>query len=113
MNPNNPTPITFVELNDDNFLATIEGKEVCLVDFYASWCGSCRMAAPMFLRLANEAHVQIYKIEVEKNVKLKEMLTLQGLPSVGIFRNGEPVDLINTSKEEVFREFLIKNQILK
>ncbi|MDH4466969.1 MAG: thioredoxin domain-containing protein [Bacteriovoracaceae bacterium] len=101
-----------IELNDENFLSTIEGQAVCLVDFYASWCGSCRMSAPMFSRLATEAGVPIYKIEVEKNIKVKEMITLPGLPSVGIFKNGEPVDLINTSKEEAFREFLQKNGLL-
>jgi thioredoxin 1 len=104
--------IEFIELNDDNFLSTIESQEVCLVDFYASWCGSCRVSAPMFLRVANEAAVPIYKLEVEKNIKIKEMITLPGLPAIGIFRKGEPIDLINTSKEEALREFLQKNGIL-
>jgi thioredoxin 1 len=104
--------ISFVELDDSNFLEKIESVPVCLVDFYASWCGSCRMAAPMFLRIANEANIPIFKVEVEKNPKVKEMLTLEGLPSVGIFKDGEPVDLINTSKEDAFRAFLAKNGLL-
>jgi len=100
-----------VELNDENFLSTIEKEKICLVDFYASWCGSCRMAAPLFLKIANEKNIPIFKIEVEKNTVVKSMLTLEGLPSVGLFKNGEPIDLINTSKEDAFREFLAKNGI--
>lgn len=103
----------FKVLTDENFESTLESEDIILVDFYASWCGGCRMAAPMFLKLANEAGVPIYKLEIEQNPKVKEMLTLPGLPSIAIFKNGEPVDLINTTKEEGFRDFLNKNGLLK
>ena len=49
------------------------------------------------------------KIDVEKNPKIKEMITLPGLPSVGCFKSGEPQDLVNVTKEEAFREFVKKN----
>lgn len=103
------SPLNIPELNDDNFLSTIENEKICLIDFYASWCGSCRMSAPMFFRVAQEFKIPFYKLEVEKNTSVKEMLTLEGLPSVGIFKKGEPVDLINTTKEDAFREFIQKN----
>jgi thioredoxin-like negative regulator of GroEL len=100
------------ELNDQNFLSTIEKEPICLVDFYASWCGSCRMAAPMFQRVSLEAKIPIYKLEVEKNPQIKDMLTLEGLPSIGLFKQGEPLGLINTAKEEAFRDFLKQHQLL-
>jgi hypothetical protein len=43
---------------------------------------------------------------VEKNPKIKEMIELPGLPSVGGFKGGEPQDLVNITKEEGFREFV-------
>jgi thiol-disulfide isomerase/thioredoxin len=96
------------ELNDDNIMEVIEREEKVLVDFYASWCGACRLAAPMFERVAKEFDIPIYKIDVEKNPKIKEMVTLPGLPSVGAFMGGEPQDLVNVTKEEGFREFVQK-----
>lgn len=97
------------ELNDQNFMTTIESEEIAVVDFYATWCGSCRIAAPMFARILAEKNLPLYKLEVEQNPKIKEMLTLEGLPSVGIFKKGNPVALLNTSKEEAFRDFLTEN----
>lgn len=96
------------ELDDSTIFELIEKEPLVFIDFYASWCGSCRVAAPMFSRVAKEEQVKIYKIDVEKNPKIKEMVELPGLPSVGCFKNGEPMDLVNVTKEEAFREFLQK-----
>jgi thioredoxin 1 len=96
------------ELTDDTIFDVIEKEPFVLVDFYASWCGSCRIAAPMFAKVAEEEGVKIFKIDVERNPKIKEMVTLPGLPSVGCFINGEPQDLVNVTKEEAFREFVQK-----
>jgi len=100
--------MAMTELDDNTIFEVIEKEPLVFIDFYASWCGSCRMAAPMFTRVAEEEGVKIFKIDVEKNPKIKEMVELPGLPSVGCFKNGEPQDLVNVSKEEGFREFLQK-----
>lgn len=96
------------ELNDDTIMDVIEKEEIVLIDFFASWCGACRVAAPMFERVAREFNIPIFKIDVEKNPKIKEMVTLPGLPSVGGFKNGEPQELVSITKEEGFREFVQK-----
>lgn len=96
------------ELTDETIFAVIEKEPKVLIDFFASWCGACRVAAPMFERVAQEFSIPIYKIDVEKNPKIKEMIELPGLPSVGGFKNGEPQDLVNVTKEEGFREFVKK-----
>ena len=100
--------MAMTELTDETIFQVIESEPLVLIDFYASWCGSCRVAAPMFERVATEAGMKIYKIDVEKNPKIKEMVELPGLPSVGCFKNGEPQDLVNVTKEEAFREFVQK-----
>lgn len=100
--------MNMIELNDDTIFDVVEKEAMVFIDFYASWCGSCRIAAPMFARVAEQEGVKIYKIDVEKNPKIKEMVTLPGLPSVGCFKNGEPQDLVNVTKEEAFREFIQK-----
>ncbi len=96
------------ELNDETIFDVIQNESLVFIDFYASWCGACRIAAPMFDRVASEEGVKIFKIDVEKNHKIKEMVELPGLPSVGCFKNGEPQELVNVTKEEGFREFVKK-----
>jgi thiol-disulfide isomerase/thioredoxin len=98
--------MNMTELSDDTIFEIIEKEPMVFIDFYASWCGSCRVAAPMFARVAEEEAVKIYKIDVEKNPKIKELIELPGLPSVGCFKNGEPQDLVNVTKEEAFRQFI-------
>ena len=101
---------TMTELNDETIFDVIEKESLVLIDFYASWCGSCRIAAPMFCKVADEEGVKIFKIDVEKNPKIKAMVTLPGLPSVGCFKNGEPQDLVSVTLEEAFREFVRKSK---
>lgn len=95
-----------LELTDETIFEIIENEPLVFIDFYASWCGSCRVAAPMFLKVAQEENVKIFKIDVEKNPKIKEMVTLPGLPSVGCFKMGNPEGLVSVTKEEAFREFV-------
>ncbi len=96
------------ELTDETIFAVIEKEPKVLIDFFAAWCGACRVAAPMFERVAGEFNIPIFKIDVEKNPKIKEMLELPGLPSVGGFKRGEPQDLVSLTKEEAFRDFVRK-----
>lgn len=100
--------MAMTELTDDTIFEVIEKEPLVFIDFYASWCGACRVAAPMYARVAEEEGVKIFKIDVEKNPKIKEMVELPGLPSIGCFKNGEPQDLASITKEEGFREFLQK-----
>ncbi len=101
-----------LELTDDNFETLIQQHPVALVDFYATWCGNCRMTLPLFKRLAAEAQVPLFKLDVEKNPKIKSMLSLEGLPTLGLFRQGEPVDAINATKEDALRQFFRTNSLL-
>lgn len=97
-----------VELTDETIFKVIEEEELVFVDFFVSWCGACRISAPMFAEVAQDENIKIYKIDVEKNLKIKEMVKLPGLPSIGCFKNGEPQDLISVTKEVAFREFIRK-----
>jgi len=102
----------FIELTDADFQSTLESVPVAIVDYYASWCGACRMAAPMFRRVAEEAGVPIYKIDAEKNPDSRAGVTIANLPTLAVFRNGKPVADLCTTKEEGLREFLKDNNVL-
>lgn len=101
----------FIELSDSNFASTISNSSLALVDYYASWCGACRMAAPMFRRIADEFKMDLFKIDAEKNPESRNMVEIENLPTIAIVKNGKIVGSLCTTKEESLRSFLNDNGV--
>ena len=78
-----------VEINLENFQATIEKSGVVLLDFWAEWCGPCRMFAPVF-EAASEKYgdVTFGKIDTEAQQELAAMANIQAIPTLMLFRDG-------------------------
>ena len=85
------------EVTDENF-----DKEVCssekltLVDFWATWCGPCRKLSPVIDEIAQEFNdkVKFVKIKADENLQTAQKYSISGVPSLLIFKNGEPVERI-------------------
>lgn len=83
------------EFTDDNFETEVEGGTgVTVVDFWAPWCGPCRMIAPMIEQLATEyeGRVRFGKLNVDDNVQVASRYGIRSIPTVAIFKDGEAVD---------------------
>ena len=102
----------FIELTDENFEDTLKTVPVALVDFYATWCGSCRMAAPMYKRVATELNLPIFKIDAEKNPQSRGLVQINNLPTVAVFKNGKALASLSTAKEEALKEFLSEHGVV-
>jgi thioredoxin 1 len=76
-------------LTTDNFEATILGSDTVLVDFWASWCGPCRMFAPIFEQ-SSERHPDLVfgKVDTEAQQELAESFGIRSIPTLMIFREG-------------------------
>ena len=81
-------------LSDDTFDETVKGSDTpILVDFWAEWCGPCRMIAPVLEEIAGEqsGKLSIGKLNVDDNPGTARRFDVMSIPTLIVFQNGEPV----------------------
>ena len=80
-----------LEINKNDFQEKVlEAKETVLVDFWAPWCGPCRMQAPVLEKFAEEnPAVKVVKVNVDDNQELAMEYNITSIPSLIVFKNGE------------------------
>ncbi len=73
------------------FSEIIKSDIPTLVDFYATWCGPCKMMSPVLDRIKNEmgSQVRVLKIDVDKNQEAAEKFKVRGVPTFILFKKGE------------------------
>lgn len=78
------------------FEEVLASHSVAFVDFYATWCGPCRMLSPTIEKLATEFGniAAIAKVDVDKNSEVAAEFGIQTIPTIIIFKDGKPVDKI-------------------
>jgi len=95
-------------VTDQNFAAEVEKSLLpVLIDFWAAWCGPCRMVAPVIEQLAKElsGKVRVGKLDVDANQATAGRFRVQSIPSLLIFKDGKEVDRVvgAQSKEAILQ----------
>jgi len=101
----NTTQATF---NED----VLDKKGLILVDFWAPWCGPCKMVGPILEEVASENRgvIEIKKLNVDDNGQLAQKYGIQSIPTMILFKDGKPVDgAIGVRPKEYFEELIRKH----
>lgn len=86
-----------IELKDDNFQSEVIKSDIpVLVDFWATWCGPCKMIAPVISEIAEEltGKIKVGKVNVDENQTLAANYGIRSIPTLIVFKGGKSVEQI-------------------
>ena len=82
-----------IEITKENFeTEVLKSDKTVLLDFWASWCGPCRMLSPVVDKIGEEnAQIKVGKVNVDEQMELASHFGIMSIPTLMVFKNGKPV----------------------
>ena len=103
-----------IVLTDSTFASEVTKYPIMLVDFWAPWCGPCRMVSPIIEQLSREysGRVAFGKVNVDENQRIAASFGIQSIPTLMIFKGSKAVDVIMGAVPKAQIEMKLKQQLL-
>lgn len=86
--------MSVIKITKENFKQEVlQAKEPVLIDFWAAWCGPCKMMSPVIDELAaDHPEIKVAKINIDEEMELAQKYGVMSIPTVVLFKEGQPVD---------------------
>jgi len=85
-------------ITDDSFDLAIQENSLILMDFWAEWCGPCKMLSPILDEISNERDLLVGKLNVDENPGKMQEYSISSIPTMVLFKSGQPVKTIIGAK---------------
>jgi len=103
--------MAIVNVSDQSFSADVENGGVVLVDFWAPWCGPCKMIAPVLDELSQEVTATIAKVNVDDNPESAARFGVMSIPTLILFKDGQPVDkVVGVQSKDALKSLIARHQ---
>ena len=104
-----------VHLSDSDYYSKMKSEGLMLTDFWAAWCGPCRMVAPIIDELAKEyeGKVTFAKVNVDENPMTSQQLGIMSIPTMIVSRNGQILDVLVGAMPKAMLKQKIDSYLLK
>ncbi|WP_150268872.1 thioredoxin [Paenibacillus tepidiphilus] len=105
--------MAIVNVSDQSFVSEVEGQGTVVVDFWAPWCGPCKMLAPILEELSGELgdSVKIAKLNVDENPETASRFGVMSIPTLIFFKDGQPVDkVVGLNSKDSLKNIVAKHQ---
>ena len=100
-------------MNEEEFKKLIDSKELTVVDFFATWCGPCRMLGPILEEIAEEMkdEFKFGKIDIDENFDIAKTYGIMSVPTLVLFKDNKVVDkIVGLKSKNQILEILFKNK---
>jgi thioredoxin 1 len=85
-------------VTDNSFDSTLSENDLVLIDFWAEWCGPCRMVSPILDEISKEFGLLVGKLNIDENPNKTSEYSISSIPSMVLFKSGKPVKTIVGAK---------------
>ena len=100
------------EINTEQFYELLKGERTVVCDFFAMWCGPCKMLAPVMEKCSEkyEGKAEFVKVDIDENMELSVRYGIMSIPLVAVFKGGELIEKsLGYMSQSEAEEFLNKN----
>ncbi|GGG01479.1 MULTISPECIES: thioredoxin [Paenibacillus] len=104
--------MAIVNVSDQSFNSEVESTGTVLVDFWAPWCGPCKMIAPILEELSSDLgdSVKIAKVNVDENPESASRFGVMSIPTLILFKDGQPVDkVVGLNSKDALKNMIAKH----